>query len=136
MYIVKKPQYGDQIRVNRGLYYHHGIYVSDEHVIHFASLEPGHETDPNSAMVVDTPLDVFLKGGQVEVREYEENLKDKVRSKQDIVNYAYSCLGRKGYNIITNNCEHFSNECAFGKRESEQVNQVLDILSSLFVNSK
>ena len=37
MWEVKKPVYGDQIRVNRGLYAHHGIYASDDCVIHFAA---------------------------------------------------------------------------------------------------
>ena len=29
MWVNKKPEYGNQIRVNRGLYYHHGVYESD-----------------------------------------------------------------------------------------------------------
>ena len=35
---TRNPQQGDHIRVRRlgGLYYHHGIYVSDEEVIAFA----------------------------------------------------------------------------------------------------
>lgn len=132
MYEKIKPSYGCQIRVNRGLYSHHGIYVDDEHVIHFASLVPGHETDPDTAEVVVTDLKTFLKDGELEVRTYTEEEKDKLRSPQEIVNYAYANLGRKGYNIITNNCEHFSNECAFGEAVSQQVNNVMDVLSKIF----
>ena len=29
MWEMKNPKYGDQIRVNRGFYYHHGIYEND-----------------------------------------------------------------------------------------------------------
>ena len=39
MWSSSKPCYGDHIRVCRGYYYHHGIYVSDDYVIHFASKE-------------------------------------------------------------------------------------------------
>ena len=35
-------------------------------------------------------------------------------------------LGRGGYNIISNNCEHFANECLFGTKESEQVNEIFE----------
>ena len=65
-------------------------------------------------MVVNTNLEAFLNGGLLEVRVFnEEELKTK-RNPQDIVNYAFSRIGDKGYNIISNNCEHFVNECLFG----------------------
>ena len=127
---MKKPNYGDQIRVNRGLYYHHGIYVSDNEVIQYASPK-GSEISPETALIISTTLDEFLKGGVVEVREYDNNELNKVRSKDEIVKFAKSQLGTGlgEYNLIDNNCEHFSNYCAFGEKKS---NQVEDILSMLF----
>ena len=127
---MKKPNYGDQIRVNRGLYYHHGIYVSDDEVIQYASPK-GSEISPETALIISTTLDEFLKGGVVEVREYDNNELNKVRSKDEIVKFAKSQLGTGlgEYNLIDNNCEHFSNYCAFGEKKS---NQVEDILSMLF----
>ena len=35
-------------------------------------------------------------------------------------------LAKKAYNIISNNCEHFANECLFGTKESEQVNEIFE----------
>ena len=61
MWKMKKPNYGDQIRVNRGLYYHHGIYVSDNEVIQYASPK-GSEISPETALIISTTLDEFLKG--------------------------------------------------------------------------
>ena len=125
------PYKGAQIRVNRGLYSHHGIYVSDDLIIHFASNEPGHETDPLYASVCKTDLKGFLKGGELEVREYtEEEMREK-RGNDEIVEYVLSNLGRKGYDLINNNCEHFSNECAFGKSYSSQVESVLSLFKNL-----
>ena len=96
MFEKKKPVYGDQIRVNRKMYYHYGIYVDDSTIINFASKEEGHELDPNYACVCISNLQEFLKGGDLEVRTYsEEELKIK-RSPQDVVNYAFLNLGRKG----------------------------------------
>lgn len=132
MFKNTKPVYGSVIRVNRGFYYHYGIYVSDDEVIHFASIKPGHELDPNEAEIISTPLSAFLRDGVLEVKELDINEKKQVRSPEQVVKYARSRLGTKGYNIITNNCEHFANECLYGKKESEQVNLVFDLLGSIF----
>lgn len=128
MWILKKPMYGDQIRVNRGFYYHHGIYVTDDCVINFASNDPSGELNPKTARVIESTLKEFLKGGDLEVRSYtNEELKTK-RVPQDIVNCAFSHLGEGGYDIINNNCEHFSNLCAFGVKKSNQVDKVLSFI--------
>ena len=130
MWIKKKPSYGDQIRVNRGLYFHHGIYVSDDEVIQYASPK-GSEISQETALIISTSLSQFLNGGVVEVREYDSEELKKVRSKDEIVKFAKSKLGTGlgEYNLINNNCEHFSNYCAFGIKES---NQVEDIFKMLF----
>ncbi|MDR2822663.1 MAG: lecithin retinol acyltransferase family protein [Acholeplasmatales bacterium] len=128
------PVYGDQIRVSRGLYYHHGIYVDDANIIQFGSLS--RELNPEDALVLISDLKTFLRNGVLEVRVFtEEELKTKKNS-DEVVKYALSKLGEKGYNIITNNCEHFCNECIFGVKQSEQVDSVLSILDLLFSKKK
>ena len=62
MWKEKKPEYGNQIRVNRGMYYHHGIYESDDIVYQFASPE-GAEISPETATVNTTTLEKFLNTG-------------------------------------------------------------------------
>ena len=125
MWEIKKPIYGDHIKVNRGLYSHHGIYASDDCVIHFAATDSNNELDPASAKIITTTLSDFLKGGVCEVRTYYDEELKKKRSAQDVINYALSNLGRGGYNLITNNCEHFANECLFGEKKSQQVESIL-----------
>lgn len=128
MWERKNPSYGDQIRVNRGMYTHHGIYISEDSVIHFAPPGNTDVLDPSKARVINTSLEEFLKDGVLEVRVYtEEELKRK-RSPKAIVTEALAHLGEGGYNIISNNCEHFSNLCAFGKKESNQVEAVFSLL--------
>ena len=129
MWSVRKPSYGDQIRVNRGLYYHHGIYEDDNHVYQYASRD-NNELDPSKALIISTTLDEFLKGGVVEVRDYNSEELKKVRSKSDIVKCAKDHLntGIGEYDLISNNCEHFSNYCAFGEKVSNQVNDILNML--------
>ena len=124
-----KPSYGDQIRVNRGLYSHHGIYVSDDEVIQYAS-PTGSEVSPATALIIKTNLDTFLKGGELEVRTYSSEELKNIRSKDEIVKFARSQLGTGlgEYDLISNNCEHFSNYCAFGEKKSNQVEDILDML--------
>ena len=129
MWEKKSPSYGDQIRVNRGLYFHHGIYVSDDEVIQYASPK-GSEISPETALIISTSLAEFLKGGEVEVRKYNSDELKEVRSKEEIVKFARSQLGTGlgEYHLLDNNCEHFSNYCAFGKKVSNQVDDILGML--------
>ncbi|MFR8914344.1 MAG: lecithin retinol acyltransferase family protein [Oscillospiraceae bacterium] len=43
-----------------------------------------------------------------------------LRAPGEIAAAALSAVGRGGYDYRTNNCEHFSNECAFGEHYSRQ----------------
>ena len=129
-FVSKKPSLGDQIKVNRGIYDHHGIYIGDDKVIQFGSTTS--ELDPSKAMVIETSLDDFLKGGELLVATYTEEELKKRRNPNEIVEYAKAHLGDKGYDLINNNCEHFSNECAFGEHKSFQVDNVLGLFAKLF----
>lgn len=116
----RKPKYADHIRVNRGLYYHHGIYVSNEEVIHFTGSE-GDNILGTDNEVIKTDLSAFLKGSPVEVKIYNSEEREDLYSPNEIVSYARSCLGDTGYNLVFNNCEHFANMCTLGRFRSKQV---------------
>ncbi len=131
MWSNRKPVYSDQIRVNRGLYYHYGIYESDDVVYQFASPK-GAEISSETATVNTTTLADFLKGGVLEVRDYTEEELQMKKSPNEIIEYAKDHLGEMGYDLINNNCEHFANRATFGKSESSQVNNIFSLLGGLF----
>ena len=60
----RRPVMGDHIRVQRyhGLYAHHGIYVSDEEVIHFTGTDDDSILDWSKCKVIRTDLERFLDG--------------------------------------------------------------------------
>lgn len=126
IWVQKMPQKGDHIRVQRmnGLYAHHGIYVSDEEVIHFTGKDDDSILDWSKPEVIQTDLAYFLKGGILEVKEYTDEEFADIYSPEQIVTYARACLGDKGYNLIFNNCEHFANVCTLGRFRSYQVEKV------------
>lgn len=123
----KPPVMGDHIRVKRmhGIYTHHGIYVSDNEVIHFTGTDDDNIMDSSKNMVISSDLNFFLKGGELEVKEYTDEEFQDLYEPDQIVAYARSCLGDDGYNLIFNNCEHFANVCTLGRFRSHQVERLL-----------
>jgi hypothetical protein len=109
---------GDHIKVKREwhsipLYYHHGIEISDNRVIHYGE---GSLTAKKGSKVIISSMKDFLKGGKKEV------VVDKDKDMPDIVvKRARSCLGDSAYNIMFNNCEHFAQWAETGKSSSTQV---------------
>lgn len=126
----KNPVRGCAVRVKVSFYYHYGIYVDDDHVIAFG-LPDNSNVPPDEIAVLSTPIDVFLAGGMLEVGVpgLHESLKN--RSAKQVVAYAEAAIGRKGYNILHNNCEHFMNECLCGERSSNFLNQVRSEVDTL-----
>ena len=96
---------GAQVRVRRNGYYHHGIYIGNGEIVHF-------DGSPNEQE--------FLRGGLPELRIYGRAEQKLLRAPDKIAAAALSAVGRGGYDYRTNNCEHFSNECAFGEHYSRQ----------------
>lgn len=121
-----QPKRGDHIRVQRsGVYSHHGVYISDDEVIHFTGTDDDSVLDWSKCEVICTDLAQFLRGGTLEVKIYTDDELNDLYPVEHIVDYARACLGDKGYNLAFNNCEHFANVCTLGRFRSRQVERVL-----------
>jgi hypothetical protein len=120
----KSPVKGDHIRVNRLLYYHHGIYVSDSEVIHFNTHGHGDGLLGDATVIVST-LKEFLEFGRCEVRIYGWSLFEKTFPPEIVVERARSRIGESGYNIVFNNCEHFAHWCKTGIKRSSQIEDIV-----------
>jgi hypothetical protein len=104
---------GDHIYVVRGgLYAHHGLDIGEGFAIHWSSADGS----KRSAAVRRTTIGDFANDGIVCVRRY--GMRD---SADDAVARAESMLGRAGYDLVFDNCEHFATWCATGVHSSEQV---------------
>lgn len=106
---------GEHIRVRRSWYWHHGIDLGDGTVVHLPS-EPG---DAGIEQVTRTSMGEFARGGMIEVVREEGALPP-----EEVVERALGRLGRHGYHLIWNNCEHFARWCVTGAHRSGQVERM------------
>lgn len=122
------PKEGDHIRVSRGLYTHHGIFISNDEIIHFTGEENDNVMDWSNNEVIQSTLERFLLEGTLEIKIYTHEELEDLYPVEEIVQYARHCLGDRDYNLIWNNCEHFANMCTLGRFRSHQVEKVTKIL--------
>lgn len=104
---------GDHIASRRCGYWHHGIYAGDGRVVHYAGLSKSGRGGP----VEEISLEMFASGRELVLLN---NSFSSYRASEIVVR-ARSRLGERGYNVLTNNCEHFCSWCLTGHSHSAQV---------------
>ena len=159
---VRRWQIAD---TNLQIYKHYGIYAGDNLVIHFAPDESGeriiHETTMEKFLdgkqeyfichfpeVHGSPTEENIKNYSIfypcpnqliyrKIKDFFNGNKDyRLYSPQETVSRARGKIGKKGYSVITNNCEHFAIWCKTGIAESRQVNDLLDIVEGIVISVK
>jgi|SRR5450631_3605868 len=113
-----KMRPGDHICVDRGSYWDHGIYVSQEQVIHF-SREPWR--DEEDSVICNTTLDEFAPGGWNSCVGVVDHRGHPHFSYPEVIERASSQLGKHCYDLQEGNCEHFATWCATGGSLGERV---------------
>ena len=107
---------GSHIKTKRMFYEHHGIYIGEGLVIHYAF----------DGIRVDT-MEKFSRGEPVKKVPHSDSpyTGDEIRER------AFSRLGEEEYDLVLNNCEHFANWCCMGEEESEQEEDVVGLIGEL-----
>lgn len=104
--IEKMYKLGDHLRLDRGVYTHHGIYVGCGKVVHYSQ---GYDKIPE---IREVDFKDFAGMSKVYVVSEEES---PLRfAPKEAVKRAYSRLGEQNYNLIYNNCENFVRWCRAG----------------------
>lgn len=126
------PALGDHLKTPRNDYYHHGIYIGHNKVIHYSGFARGFCKGP----IQETTLTDFAwPGGQPEFNyAYYENdqvgclngyyvlrMPQGAFDREAIIERARSRLGEADYSLFRNNCEHFAHWCVTGNAVSHQV---------------
>jgi hypothetical protein len=108
---------GAHLATRRPGYMHHGIYVGNGKVIHYAGFSRRLSRGPVEIVSVEQ----FAAGFGFEVVSHPFTK----YSALEAVRRAASRLGERNYRLLTNNCEHFCLWCLFGQGRSEQVQACL-----------
>jgi hypothetical protein len=103
---------GAHLKSSRRGYTHHGIYVGNGRVIHYAGWANNQATGP----IEETDLNSFTQGNGYSVVAH-----DHADSPEVIVARARQRLGETDYSVTSNNCEHFCNSCVNGDHHSRQI---------------
>lgn len=104
---------GAHLVTQRRGYEHHGIYVGNGRVVHYAGFAGSAHRGP----VEEVELNRFAAGHALTIRPTPS-----ARYVGDeAVRRARSRLGENRYRLLTNNCEHFCAWCLLGESRSEQV---------------
>jgi hypothetical protein len=103
---------GTHLIAHRRGYTHHGIYLGDGRVVHYA----GRIKYPHG-LIEEISLAEFSEGRALRV----EKLESGRFNRHEIVRRARSRLGESRYDLLRNNCEHFCNWCRLGENRSFQV---------------
>ncbi|WP_296225693.1 lecithin retinol acyltransferase family protein [Ralstonia sp. UBA689] len=104
---------GAHLVTERKGYAHHGIYVGDGQVIHYAGFSRCQRRGP----VQRTSIAGFSCGFSVYVQLDVCPAYDG----EEVARRAKSRLGENDYRLLSNNCEHFCSWCLFGECRSPQV---------------
>jgi len=106
---TKPLQLGDVIFTDHILIRHYGVYAGKDRVIHYAG-ETG-IFDSNIG-IREISLEQFAKDGKYGVVQFTgKNTGTNHFSGAETVRRARSRIGERSYNLIFNNCEHFSLCC-------------------------
>jgi hypothetical protein len=113
---------GSHLVTPRMGYFHHGIYVGDEKVVHYSGLADGMNRGP----VEEVTLAAFSTGKGYTVKEYET----PKFSGLEIAARARSRIGEDLYCVFSNNCEHFCEWCINNDHDSKQVTNGTAVVGS------
>ena len=128
---------GAHIRVKTGSFYHHGIFIGNGEVVQFG-LPLDVYRDPSEIRILRSPIQDFCPSETsfIEVYRFSKKELKQKQSDEEIVRTALAHVGEGGYNIFTNNCEHFANFCVFGKKVSAQIDDVCRNVSEMLKKNK
>jgi HRAS-like suppressor 3 len=117
-----EPTPGAHLISPRWGYLHHGIYVGEGRVIHYA----GFNRAFRKGRVEEVELSRFTRGRALEVKA---TVAPRYAGSAAIER-ARSRLGEDRYSFFANNCEHFAEWCLSGTSRSRQVDAWAERLRS------
>ncbi|HEY5760541.1 MAG TPA: lecithin retinol acyltransferase family protein [Steroidobacter sp.] len=115
---------GTHLVTPRRAYLHHGIYVGNGKVIHYAGLADRFRGGPVEVISIDA----FTQGYSL----WAVSGRVSRFTPEEVVRRAMSRLGENRYHLLKNNCEHFCEWCLRAEHRSYQVDRLLAVPRRMF----
>jgi hypothetical protein len=113
---------------------HHGIYIGNNRVVHFAGGITGahrllrNAGKENESIIQETSLSEFMDDFPVEKLKIFDYAGIKTSTPETTLKRAMSLIGQGEYSLALKNCEHFAIWCKTGKWYSQQVKEAYEFL--------
>nr|KAG5696932.1 hypothetical protein BaRGS_015896 [Batillaria attramentaria] len=138
--LLQELEEGDLVEFPRVGYSHWAVYVGNGKVVHLTS-DDGDAVDDDELDIPDPYDDLAKKATrkasvqEADLLEVAGNSKAKKNNSKDsrfpplpkdtIVKNAKDKLGKTGYHVVVQNCEHFASWCRYGVAVSDQAEKFL-----------
>lgn len=129
-----EPTIGSLLRVKREQgYYHYGVLYDNNVVCNYTGLNSDDINHPENIKVRLSSINDFVKNGVLEVKLHDSSMLSIDEIKQRCDSYiGKSEFNGSIYNLVSNNCEHFARWACENSAKSKQVDEVFNLLASLF----
>uniref|UniRef100_A0A914D2G5 LRAT domain-containing protein n=1 Tax=Acrobeloides nanus TaxID=290746 RepID=A0A914D2G5_9BILA len=139
---LDRLQIGDLLEFNGGqLYNHWAVFVGNDSIVHLFNTNGDYFSRKGNGKIVLEKIIYYIQtssGKHTANSSSKSKLKWRINNgldgtyqplpAEDIKKTAIEHIGDGQYSLITYNCEHFANDCRYGREYSRQVNQVAGIV--------
>ncbi|XP_060070126.1 phospholipase A and acyltransferase 3-like [Ylistrum balloti] len=136
--VLRTLRPGDMVEFQRAWYYSHwGVYIGYDNIVHLSGDDGSGSWDASRS---DSPLCICGKNidkARVKIdkffdvakgckakRNNDKDRKCRPLDPHEIVRRAKEMVGKYGYNVLRNNCEHFASYLRYNIKWSEQVDSI------------
>lgn len=103
---------------------HHAVFIGNSNIVHFNG---GHNTNNlMEASVVCESLENFVKSAEKRNSPVFCHIHSNASNSDVIKKRCQEMIGKKNYNILSNNCEHLANYCITGNRKCYQIEKFVE----------
>ncbi|XP_072016684.1 phospholipase A and acyltransferase 2-like [Amphiura filiformis] len=118
------PVYGDRIEMNRwlGVYQHWALYIGNDIVVNFTDVEnPSGKKKADKVKIIQSDMYKTIATSSARINNSDDAKYFKPANRDEVNKRIQKFMDtRPGYNVKTNNCEHFVNYCRYEVAFSKQ----------------
>ena len=121
------PEFGDRIEMSRwlGAYKHWAFYIGSDIVVNFTGVEnPASKSKSEKLQIVQSDLRETIGQSPARINNGDDAENFSPATRPEVAERMLHFMENwPEYNVVSNNCEHFTNYCRYGKKFSKQMDK-------------